>query len=192
VNLEGWIKGTATPLPSYFPKVSDGTMAVATSDPKSVGSPDLGALGLPYNGVYNTLSLNDESVIPSVPSTKFYVVHQPTNDAQGNNRAGAKMPDSLVPLATFVGYSLRRPGFAEGNQNGLSSSQLAFSLLDNPADPRKSVKALYGGTAGYLSQWNAAVDKLVSDRLMLPDDAAMYKNRGVMQSLQPNFAKIGP
>jgi hypothetical protein len=35
------------------------------------------------------------------------------------------------------------------------------------------------------------VDKLVADRLMLADDAAMYKNRGVMQSLQPNFAKIG-
>jgi len=191
VNLEGWIKGTATPLPNYFPKVSDGTMAVATSDPKSVGSPDLTALGLPYNGVYNTLSLNDESVIPSVPSTKFYVVHQPTNDAQGNNRAGAKMPDSLVPLATFVGYSLRKPGFVEGDQNGLSSSQLAFSLLDNPADPRKSVKGLYGSVSGYLNQWNAAVDKLVADRLMLADDAAMYKNRGVMQSLQPNFAKIG-
>ena len=192
VNLEGWIKGTATPLASNFPKVSDGTMAVATSDPKSVGSPDLTALGLPYNGVYNTLSLNDESVIPSVPSNRFYVVHQPTNDPQGNNRAGAKMPDSLVPLATFVGYSLRRPGFVEGNQNGLASSQRAFSLLDNPADPRRSVKSLYGSVSGYLSQWNAAVDKLVADRLLLPDDAVLYKNRGVMQSLQPNFAKIDP
>jgi hypothetical protein len=192
VNLEGWIRGTATPLPSYFPKVSDGTMAVATSDPKSVGSPDLTAMGLPYNGVYNTLSLNDESLIPSVPSNKFYVVHQPTNDAQGNNRAGAKTPDSLVPLATFVGYSLRRPGFVEGNQNGLASSQRAFSLLDDPADPRRSVKSLYGSVSGYLSQWNAAVDKLVADRLLLPDDAVLYKNRGVMQSLQPNFAKIDP
>jgi hypothetical protein len=192
VNLEGWIKGTATPLPSYFPKVSDGTMAVATSDPKSVGSPDLTALGLPYNGVYNTLSLNDESAIPSLPSNRFYVVHQPTNDAQGNNRAGAKMPDSLVPLATFVGYSLRRPGFIEGSQNGLASSQLAFSLLDNPADTRRSVKSLYGSVSGYLIQWNAAVDKLVADRLLLPEDAVLYKNRGVMQSLQPNFAKIDP
>lgn len=192
VNLEGWIKGTAAPLPSYFPRVADGTMAVATPDPKSVGSPDLTAVGLPYNGVYNTLSLNDESVIPSAPSTKFYVVHQPTNDAQGNNRAGAKMPDSLVPLATFTGYSLRRSGFVEGDQNGLGSSQLAFPLTDTAADPRRSVKGLYGSVSGYLNQWNAAVDQLVADRLMLAEDAVMYKNRGVMQSLQPNFAKIGP
>lgn len=191
VNLEGWVKGTAAPLPSYFPKVSDGTMAVASSDPASVGSPDLSGVGLPYNGVYNMLSLNDESVIPSVPTTKFYVVHQATTDGQGNSLVGAKMPDSLVPLATFASYSLRRSGFVAGDQNGLSSSQLAFPLTSTPADPRKSVKTLYGGVSGYLTQWNAAVDKLVADRLLLADDAVLYKNRGVMQSLQSNFATIG-
>jgi hypothetical protein len=190
-NLEAWVKGVATPLPSYFPKVADGTMTVPTASPHIMGSPDLSALGLPYNGVYNTLSLNDESVSPAIASSKFYVVHQPTTDAQGNSRVGAKMPDSLVPLATFVGYSVRRSGFVEGDQNSLGSSQLAFSLQDTRADPRKSVKALYGSVSGYLTQWNVAIDKLVADRLILPDDAALYKNRGVMQSLQPNFVLIG-
>ena len=192
-NLDGWVRGNAKPLDSNFPKVADGTMAVPTGDPKSLGSPDLSALGLNFNGVYNTLSVNDESVIPSIPSSKFYVVHQATTDAQGNSKAGAKMPDSLVPLATFVGYSLRRPGFAEGNQNSLSSSQLAFAVLKaskNAADPRKSVEELYGTQTGYLTAWNSAVDGLVSKGLMLPDDAVQYKNRAVMQSLQPNFAKL--
>ena len=193
-NLDGWVKGTATPLASNYPKIADGTMAVPTFDPTSLGAPDLSALGLGFDGVYNTLSINDESVIPSIPSNKMYVVHLPTTDKQGNSKVGVKMPDSAVPLATFVGYSLRRTGFAAGDQNGLSSSQLAFALNTigkNALDTRKSAQELYSNPAGYLAAWNAAVDKLVADQLMLPDDAVMYKNRGLMQSVQPNFSKLG-
>jgi len=193
-SLEGWAKGTGTPLASNWPKVSDGTMAVPTSNPLSLTAPDLSALGLGFNGVYNTLTLNDESVIPSVPSSKMYVVHQPTSDAQGNSKAGVKMPDSAVPLATFVGYSLRNAGFVQGDQNGLSSSQLGFALnttSKNAKDPRKSAQELYTNPAGYVAKWNAAVDTLVAEKLMLPDDAVLYKNRGLMQSVQPNFAKLG-
>ncbi len=193
VNLEGWVKNTANPLPSTYPKVADVTMAVPTASPASLGSPDLLALGLDFNGGYNTLSVNDESVIPSLPSTKFYVVHLPTTNAQGNDKAGVSMPDIAVPLATFKGYSLRRAGFVAGDQNGLSSSQLAFALKTDAkkaGDPRKSTQELYSTKAGYLTAWNAAVDGLVTSGFMLSEDATLYKNRGIMQSLQPNFATL--
>lgn len=193
-NLDGWVKGTATPLASSYPKIADGSMAVPTFDPSSLGAPDLSALGLGFNGVYNTLSVNDESVIPSVPGSQMYVVHLPTTDKQGNSKAGVKMPDSAVPLATFVGYNLRRTNFVAGDQNGLGSSQLAFALntsSKNPLDTRKSAQELYTNPAGYIAAMNAAVDKLVADQFMLPDDAVMYKNRGLMQSVQPNFLRLG-
>jgi Alpha/beta hydrolase domain len=193
-NLDAWVKGTAAPVASNWPRVADGTMSVPTADPKSLSAIDLPTLGLAYSGVYNTLTVNDESVIPSIPSNKMYVVHQPTQDGQGNSKAGVKMPDSAVPLASFVGYSIRKSGFAAGDQNGLSSSQLAFALntsSKNKADTRKSVQELYGTKAGYLNAWNASVDKLVADKLMLADDAVDYKNRGLMQSVQPNFATLG-
>jgi hypothetical protein len=193
-NLDAWVKGTATPLASNWPKVADGTMAVPTSDPKSLSAIDLSVLGLAYSGVYNTLTVNDESVIPSVPSNKAYVVHLPTQDGQGNSKAGVKMPDSAAPLATFVGYSIRKSGFVAGDQNGLSSSQLAFAVntsAKNKADTRKSVQELYGTRDGYVAAWNASVDKLVADKLMLPDDALAYKNRGLMQAAQPNFLTLG-
>lgn len=197
-SLEGWARGTGTPPASNFPSVAAGTMAVPTFDPSSLGAPDLSALGLGFNGVYNTLSVNDESVIPSAPSNRYYVVHQPTADGQGNDRAGVKMPDIAVPLATFKGYSLRRPGFVAGDQNGLSSSQLAFALLtaEKPAaDPRRSVQELYATRAGYVAAVDAAVDKLVADGLLLKgtggvDDAADHKARARMQSAQPNFSRL--
>ena len=192
-NLDGWVRGTAAPLDSSYPKVADGTMAVPTSDPKSLGAPDLSGLGLSFNGVYNTLSVNDESVIPSKTSTQFYTVLLPTSDAQGNDKGGVRMPDLSVPITTSKGYSVRKSGFVFGDQNGLSSSQLAFALLTaskNTADPRQSVQQLYTNKAGYLAQWNAAVDALAAKGLLLPDDVTAYKNRGVMQTLQPNFATL--
>lgn len=194
LNLEGWIKGTfATPLASNFPSLAAGTMAVPTSVPSSLSSPDLSALGLGFNGVYNTLTLNDESVIPTLPSTKSYVVHLPTTDNQGNDKGGVKMPDFAVPLATFKGYSLRKAGFVAGDQNSLGSSQLAFALTPatkKPGDPRQSVQELYTNKAGYILKARAAIDALAQDGWILADDAEMYKNRVIMQSLQPNFALL--
>ncbi len=193
-NLEAWVKGTViTPLASNFPSVAAGTMAVPTTVPSSLSSPDLSTLGLGFNGGYNTLTLNDESVIPTLPSTKSYVVHQPTTDGQGNDKAGVKMPDFATPLATFKGYSLRKTGFVAGDQNSLSSSQLAFALTTSSkklGDPRQSIQELYVNKAGYVTKAYAAIDALVGDGLMLADDAALYKNRVVMQSLQPNFALL--
>jgi len=199
MNLEGWVKGTAKPLDSRYPSVSDGTLAVATPNPASTGRPDLAAAGLPYNGGYNTLSINDESVSPPVPGDRYYVVHQPTTDAQGNERAGVKMPDIAVPLATFTGYNLRKKGFVEGQQNGLNSSQLAFPTTPatrKMGDPRKSLLELYGSKAGYVDAVNRAVDQLVAEGFILQpgaggvDDPAEYRNRAQMQVKQPGFQQL--
>jgi len=192
-NLNGWVQGTATPVDNSYPKVADGTMAVPTSSPSSLGAPDLSALGLIFNGGYNTLSVNDESVIPSIPSTKFYTVLLPTSDGQGNDKGGIRMPDLAVAITTSKGYSVRKSGFVAGDQNGLSSSQLAFGLTTtakNPSDPRKTVQELYTNKAGYQTAWNAAVDALAAKSLILPDDVTAYKNRVQMQMAQPNFATL--
>ena len=189
-NLNGWVKGTATPLASSYPMVSDKTMAVPTSSPSSLGAPDLKGLGLDFNGGYNTLSVNDESVIPSIASNKFYTVLLPTSDGQGNDKGGVLMPDLAVPITTSKGYSLRKSGFVAGDQNGLSSSQLAFAVLTankNASDPRKSVQELYGTKAGYKTAWDAAVDALAAKKLLLSDDVTEYKNRVQNQIAQPTF-----
>ncbi len=168
-------------------------MKLPSSLPSSLNSPDLSSIGLGFNGGYNTLPLNDESLIPSVPSTKSYMVHLPTTDAQGNDAGGVKMPDIAVPLATFKGYSLRKSTFVASDQNSLRSSQLAFALTDptkKVGDPRQSIQQLYVNKAEYVSKANAAIDALAKDGLMLADDAAMSKNRVTMQGLQTNFALL--
>jgi Alpha/beta hydrolase domain len=189
VNLEGWIKGTATPLASNYPSVAAGTLAAPTNLASSLGSPDLTGLGVSFTGLFNTLSVNDYSVIPSLPSSKFYTILLPVTDSQGNDKAGVKMPDVAVPLATFKGYNYRRPGYAVGDLTSLYGSQLPFSPTQGTGgDPRKGYVDLYGTKANYLTQWNNAVDALIASGYMLSDDRALYVNRGIHQSLQPNFS----
>ncbi|MEO5795992.1 MAG: alpha/beta hydrolase domain-containing protein, partial [Rhodoferax sp.] len=157
-----------------------------------------GAPGLAFNGVYNTLTLNDYSVIPAVPSNKSYLVQLPTVNSQGNEIPGVKMPDSAVPLATFTGYSLRKSGFVAGDQNGLNASQLAFAATDasrQVGDPRPSIQTLYGSKAGYVAAVNQSVNDLVARGLMLDGrfgaaDAAAYRNRAQAQILQPGMAAL--
>jgi len=199
MSLEGWVKGTAKPLDSRYPSVTDETLAVGTQNPASIGRPDLAAAGLRYNGVYNTLTVNDDTVSTPVPGDRYYVVPQPTTDAQGNERAVVKMPDIAVPLATFTGYNLRKKGFVEGDQNGLNSSQLAFPTTPatrKAGDSRKSVQELYGSKAAYVDAVNRAVDRLVAEGFILKsgtagiDDPAEYRNRAQMQVKQAGFQQL--
>ena len=109
------------------------------------------------------------------------------------------MPDIAVPLATFTGYNLRKKGYAEDQQNGLNSSQLAFALTPasrKPGDPRKSVLELYSSKAGYIEAVDRVVTQLVSDGFILKpgvggiDDASEYRNRAQMQVNQPSFQQL--
>ncbi len=198
VNLEGWVNGTARPLPNNYPLLSTGTLALPSASPASIGAPDLSAIGLDFTGHYNTLSVNDDSVIPVVASSRFYVVHLPIVDALGNDKAGIKMPDIAVPLATFRGNSPRKPGFVAGIQFGLASSQRALAMT--PAtrlvgDPRKTVEELYPTRAAYVTKVRATVDQLVAEGYLLNsqdgiNDADDYNNRALMQSLQTNFLNL--
>lgn len=207
LNLEGWAKGTAQPLPSSWPSLAAGTLAVPGSTAASLGGPDLSAVpftgvegtpGLAFNGAHNPLTLDDDSTSPVTPGSKSYVVHLPTLDGQGNEHAGVKMPDAAAPLATFAGYSLRKSGYGAGQQYSLNGSQLAFAVTDAQrlaGDPRQSVQGLYGSRAGYLAAVDAAVDDLVARGLLLDgrfgaDDAAQYRNRARAQVLQAGFAAL--
>jgi hypothetical protein len=135
------------------------------------------------------LSVNDESVSPPVPGDRYYVVPQLTTDAQGNERAGVKMPDIAVPLATFTGYNLRKPGYVAGQQNGLNSSQLAFATTPStrkPGDPVKVCRSCYWqqvgisrtrSTARWISWFAQPFPSLSRERAGVDDPAELPQSR---------------
>lgn len=115
-------------MPSNYPSLADGSLAIPSTSPASLGMPDLSAIGLGFNGVYNTLSVNDRCDSLPCPSNKFYVVHMPTTDALGNSKAGIKTPDMAAPLGTYASYNLRSSGYVAGQQAALTIAYLPLAV----------------------------------------------------------------
>src|SRR5262249_25528700 len=99
----------------------------------------------------------------------------PAVDADGNERAGIRLPDIAVPLATFTGWNLRseRVGAAGALGRG-SGSCLPFAATaaerKKPGDPRPSLAERYTNRAEYLTRFTNSALRLREEGLLLDED----------------------
>ncbi len=107
----------------------------------------------------------------------------PQVDADGNERDGVHLPEITVPLATYAGWNLRDPSIGAPDQRvPFEASYLPFPKTaadrQKTGDPRKSIAERYAGREDYLARYQAAVDDLVQQRWILPEDRAALLHRG--------------
>jgi len=80
-----------------------------------------------------------------------------------------------------MGSNVRRAGFSEGDSCDLTGSFVPFSrtraerLANN--DPRPSLEERYPTHQDYVDKVTAAANNLLSQRLLLPDDATFLINQ---------------
>jgi hypothetical protein len=98
----------------------------------------------------------------------------PQVDADGNDRAGIKVPEVAVPLATYTGWNFSS---ADGESNrlvNLLGSYIPFprtkSEREQRGDPRPSIEERYPSRERYLALIRTAAEGLVRDRYMLKED----------------------
>ena len=103
-----------------------------------------------------------------------YTVLVPQVDEDGNDAAGVRAPMVQAPLATYTGWNLRSKGFGHGAMHEFTGSTIGLPETAEEraatGDPRKSIQERYGNAAGYVAAIRAAAEKLVAERLMLPED----------------------
>lgn len=99
----------------------------------------------------------------------------PQVDADGNEIAGIRVPEQLVPLATTAGWNFR----SERVGNPATNYPLLGSYIPLPRtraeraarhDPRKSIEERYASKDDYLQKIRAAADALVKGRYLLAED----------------------
>jgi hypothetical protein len=88
-----------------------------------------------------------------------------------------------VPLATYTGWNLRDPSIGAPDQRvAFEVSYLPFpgtlAEREKTGDPRKSIAERYVNREDYLARYRAAVDQLVQQRWILPEDRAALIHRG--------------
>lgn len=169
VAMQEWVEDGKAPPPSRFPRVSDGTLVrPATFEfPKIPGAPHFDKLGDHY--------IKDFSVQPPVQiKDKRYTVLVPKVDADGNDIGGVHSTTRQVPLGTYTGWNLRKAGSMENEFCDLQGSYIPFAktAADRGNDPRPSLQERYGSKDAYVARVKTAAAKLVSERFLLPADAA--------------------
>jgi hypothetical protein len=116
-GLHRWVRDGVGPPASRYPRLSDGTLTAVSSvrfpslpgvsDPRTISGP-----GRISGGTPNMLPF----LVPQV-------------DEDGNERAGIRVPEVAVPLATTTGWNFRSKSVGNpGNIYNLIGSYIAFPL----------------------------------------------------------------
>ena len=187
VALFEWVEHGVAPPASRFPSRVDATL-VSLAEARST-FPKLPQVNFPK--VLNELRLRDHSVEPPIESLAYPVFVQAT-DTDGNALGGFRHPMVDAPLATHTGWSLRASGYGEGDLFTIQGSMIPFATTEaerqRAGDPRPSVEARYASRDVWAARLAAATDRLVAERLLLPEDgdrllAAARESWDVYQAL---------
>ena len=106
----------------------------------------------------------------------------PQVGADGNELAGIRLPEVVVPVATYTGWNFRNEdvgGTKElvtlmGSSIPLPKTKAA---RDAAKDPRPSIEERYASHDAYIAASEKVVDALIAGRYVLADDKAQVMKR---------------
>ena len=115
---------------------------------------------------------------PEAVKGKEYPIQVPQVDAAGNDMGGVRYPDMQLPIATYLGWALRKGGFAEGELLMTNGCILTFARTkaerEKNGDRRLSIEERYASHEAYVDAVKRAVDGLVKEGLLLQEDGDRY------------------
>lgn len=184
-NMDAWVRNGLLPPPSSYPKIADGTLVPL----QDYAPPAIPGVNRPHeaNQAWRVdFGTNWRDGILSIQPPKVsepFPVLVPQVDADGNERDGVRLPEIAVPLATYASWNLRDPSIGAPDQRvSFELSYLPFPKTaaerQTTGDPRKSIAERYSDRETYLSRYHAAVEDLVKQRWILPEDRDAIVHRG--------------
>jgi hypothetical protein len=190
VHFRNWVMRGTEPPPSRWPRLADGTLALASK--AGIGFPTLPQLRptvpevdfimpvLDYDWGPGFKAV-DGSGIPgaAVPSIRQVLpMLAPKVDADGNELGGVPVVLLDAPLGTYLGWNVTAGGarpFHQGQICDYVGGMIPFakSTQDRQSrgDPRASLEERYGSHDGYVAAVRKAADKAMAQGFLLADDA---------------------
>ncbi len=184
-NMDAWVRSNISPPPSSYPKIADGTLVPL----HEYAFPSIPGVNKPHEANAGTrldFGPNWRDGILSIQPPKVgepFPVMVPQVDADGNERDGVRLPEITVPLATFASWNLRDPSIGAPDQRvSFEASYIPFPKTaadrQKAGDPRKSIEERYTSREDYMTRYASAVDDLVKQRWVLPEDRGPLLQRG--------------
>jgi hypothetical protein len=184
-SMDAWVRSNTLPPASSYPKIADGNLVPLSA----YALPAIPGVNRPHeaNTAYRLdfgpnwrngiLSLQPPRVGPAFP------VLVPQVDADGNEREGVRLPEVILPLGTYASWNLRDPSIGAPDQRlAFETSYIPFPKTaadrQKTDDPRKSIAERYSDREDYMTRYKKAVDDLVKQRWILPEDREALIHRG--------------
>lgn len=183
-KMDAWVRGKSLPPESSYPKIANGTLAPL----EQYAFPSIPGVNKPHEANEgNRLDFGPnwrEGILTLQPPKvgQSFPVLVPQVDADGNERDGVRLPELTVPLATYASWNLRDPSIGAPDQRvAFEASYLPFPKTaaerQKTGDPRKSISERYSGREDYLTRYTNALDDLVKQGWILPEDRAALLHR---------------
>jgi hypothetical protein len=188
-DLDEWSSHGVQPPDSEVPTLRDGTL-VPPLPQSRVGFPHIP--GVTYTGLKTTRYRFNygadfyETFVPTInppvitgrlednpANGPIYPSYVPKTDSDGNDIAGIRLPELVVPLATYTGWGLRSGVWAN---DGCEASGQFIPFAATKAtriasgDPRPSVAERYSSYSNYRQKVIQSVNDLVRRRFLICDD----------------------
>lgn len=171
VTLDRWVTEGVAPPPTTFPNLKNHTLLPLAKVQASYPA----IPGAPFSPLYSKLQVLDIESMPPKVSGREYPLFFPPVDADGNPQGGIIPPEIAVPIATYSGRNVRADNFAPGELCGLAGSYIPFAATKQErtasGDPRPSIEERYKNAQDYMEKRKHAVDALVQQGFILPEDA---------------------
>lgn len=177
--MDQWVADDIPPPPDAYPRIDAGTLVPSAQGgwPAIPGyrfpPPHLTTYRLDFGP--NWSRGIDEKEPPGIGEP--FPVLVPAVDADGNDRAGIRLPEVAVPLGTHWGWNYRDVSVgAPQHLAGEIGSFIPFARTQaertRARDPRLSIAERYADKAAYLGRVTDAANALVTLRYLLARDVA--------------------
>jgi len=183
--MDAWVRNNTPPPASSYPRIADKNLVPF----RKYALPAIPGLNPPHDA--NEAWHLDfgpnwrKGVLSMQPPRigKVYPVLVPQVDIDGNERDGVRLPEITVPLATYTGWNLRDPSIGAPEQRvAFEASYIPFpktaAQRERTKDPRKSIAERYADHEDYSTRYQKAVDELIRQSWILPEDRAALLLRG--------------
>lgn len=186
-HFRAWVTRGVAPPPSRWPRLSDGTLAVA--DKNAIGFPTLPGLRasvpeadfilpvLDYDWGPEFRAADGSGIPANAPPAirRVLTMYAPKVDADGNELGGVPVVLRDAPLGTYLGWNVTAAGFHKGQICDYVGGMIPFARTAEErartGDPRPSLQERYGSHEGYVAAVRKAAAGAMAAGFLLPDDA---------------------
>ncbi|MEK7831205.1 MAG: alpha/beta hydrolase domain-containing protein, partial [Acidobacteriota bacterium] len=184
VALTNWVVKDSSPPPSQYPRLDQNQLVWPRA--AAMGFPAIPGWPLPDNLLntfldydfgteFNYNDLSGVLLIQPPIIKRVLPLLVPKVNADGNETSGVASALHQAPLGTYLGWNVTRGGFYKGRVCGFSGSFIPFAKnkaeREAAGDPRPSLEERYRDHAGYVAAVRAAVERLLQQKFLLPEDA---------------------